>query len=90
MKMNEQIKRIEKMEGILNDATNCVEELNKLLPSIKLLLGYYGSREWFEDVDADSSGLLPKYLKRGVLSEDGIYNFISDLEELKKDLTNIN
>jgi len=29
----------------------------------------------------DEQGLLPENLKRGVLSEDGVYNFITDISE---------
>jgi hypothetical protein len=37
---------------------------------------YYGSAAWKRDFAADEAGLLPKDLKRGVLSEDGIYNML--------------
>jgi hypothetical protein len=37
------------------------------------LSDYYGSPAWKRDFAADEAGLLPKDLKRGVLSEDGIY-----------------
>ena len=29
----------------------------------------------------DEAGLLPKDLKRGVLSEDGVYHLLADLEK---------
>ena len=36
------------------------------------------------DFEADEAGLLPKGLKRGVLSEDGIYDLLEEYKELSK------
>ena len=49
---------------------------------IAALEQYYGSEEWKQDFAADEAGLLPADLKRGVLSEDGIWNLLSDVKEL--------
>ena len=40
---------------------------------LKALSEYYGSDAWKRHYAADEAGLFPKDLKRGVLSEDGIY-----------------
>ena len=40
--------------------------------AIRRLELYYGSFEWKVDFQSDESGLLPRDLRRGVLSEDGI------------------
>ena len=45
------------------------------------LAAYYGSDDWKLDFAADEAGLLPKDLKRGVLSEDGIYNALEAWRE---------
>lgn len=50
--------------------------------AINTLDGYYGSREWKQDCEADESGKLPATLKRGILSQDGIWNMLSDVREL--------
>ena len=42
---------------------------------------YYTSDTWKQDFAADEAGLLPKELKRGVLSEDGVYNLLSESDE---------
>ena len=42
------------------------------------LSAYYSSDAWKRDYAADEAGLLPKDLKRGVLSEDGIYNLLEE------------
>lgn len=41
----------------------------------KLLSSYYESL-WKEDFEADEKGLIPKDIKRGVLSEDGLYDLL--------------
>ena len=44
------------------------------------LVRYYEDGRWMEDYQLDEQGLLPCHLKRGVLSEDGIYHFLEDLK----------
>ncbi|MBQ6371847.1 MAG: DUF4298 domain-containing protein, partial [Oscillospiraceae bacterium] len=58
------------------------EELSEMRVEAQSLSGYYGSEEWKEDLADDAAGLLPPDLKRGVLSEDGIYNALEDFKEL--------
>ena len=48
--------------------------------SLDLLLAYYESPLWRSDYEADERGELPQALKRGILSEDGFYHFISDIK----------
>ena len=43
---------------------------------------YYASPESKEDFAADEAGQFPKDLKRGVLSEDGIYNLLERIREI--------
>ena len=57
---------------------------------IEALEDYYGSEEWKRDFADDEAGLLPKDLKRGVLSEDGIWNLLSDAGELVRRLAKLN
>lgn len=44
--------------------------------SLAVLVSYYSSWEWKEDFAADEAGLFPKSLKRGILSEDGLWNLL--------------
>ena len=55
----------------------------KAKEAITTLSTYYGSDEWRKDYADDEAGLLPKDLKRGVLSEDGIWNLLSDWDALE-------
>ena len=89
----EQIERIGQMELRMERAAKAVMELSAALDNyeaaqedIAALNDYYGSKAWKQDFAADEAGLLPADLKRGVLSEDGIWNLLSDASELDKRL----
>ena len=91
----EQIDRIKQMEQRLERAAKAVMEMSAaldkyeaVLEDIKALDAYYGSEEWKQDYADDEAGLLPDNLKRGVLSEDGIWNLLSDAHELDERLKN--
>lgn len=49
------------------------------------LEAYYTGGEWMSDFACDEAGLLPPQLKRGVLSEDGLYNLLEAYGELTKE-----
>lgn len=85
----EQIDRIRQMEQRMDRASAAVIELSAALDkyveaqdAIAVLNDYYGSDEWKADFADDEAGRLPVGLKRGVLSEDGIWNLLSDSREL--------
>ena len=87
----EQIERIRQMELRMERAAKAVMELSAALENyeavqddIAALEQYYGSEAWKQDYAADEAGLLPANLKRGVLSEDGIWNLLSDVSELQR------
>ncbi|SDB51939.1 hypothetical protein SAMN02910263_02618 [Butyrivibrio sp. INlla16] len=80
-------KRIKEMETILDTAlqklgAEDIEELKAYQPEIDRLAAYYSSQDWKDDFALDEAGKLPADLKRGVLSEDGIYNMLERYKEL--------
>ena len=84
-----QTERIRKMESYLDEASAAVAELSEALERYEKvqkkyykLEDYYGSSRWMEDFEADEAGKLPADLKRGVLSEDAVYDLIADHREL--------
>ena len=83
------VRRISEMEAILDEALlrmDMSEEDPEALwdyqPEINKLDEYYSSQDWKDDYALDEAGLLPKDLKRGVLSEDGIYDALERNKEL--------
>ena len=89
----EQIERITYMEQILDEATEAVSSLSEALEKysavqdkLQELVAYYSSEQWRQDFDDDSAGKIPSNLKRGVLSEDAVYNLLADISDLKERL----
>ena len=80
----EQIERIQHYETLLDRIAPVLENLEEALDAfegiqedVKELAAYYEDDDWREDFEADEAGRLPADLKRGVLSEDGIYDVLS-------------
>ena len=89
MDIKERIKNITTMESNLDLSKAAVEELSAAFDrylavqdSLKSLSDYYSSPQWMEDFCDDEKGLFPADLKRGVLSEDAVYNLLSDNKTL--------
>ena len=57
--------------------------------ALKKLIDYYGSSLWMKDFEDDENGKLPKDLKRGVLSEDSVYDLITKHHEIVLRMTKI-
>ena len=82
-------KHLFEMEGILDRAEQKIDALEKKIDEyrefqseIRKLEAYYTSSQWKNDFTMDEEGKLPKRLKRGILSEDGIYNLLERNKEL--------
>ena len=58
------------------DAT--LDRFDDIQGDVQELSAYYGSESWHADLAEDEAGNLPADLKRGVLSEDGIYDVLSE------------
>lgn len=85
------ISRITKMEKLFDDLKFSFEKSKEefyknknLQRKLKVLTNYYENGKWLKDYQLDEQNLLPKNLKRGILSQDGIYNFLSEVESRGK------
>ncbi len=85
----EQIERIQEMERCLDASEKAIRELSEALsafeevqPLYRKLSDYYSSEAWMRDYADDEAGKLPKDLKRGVLSEDAVYDLLTENREL--------
>ena len=85
----DQIERIKAMEEHLGKASQAVKALSEALDlyteameSIETIDDYLVSDEWQQDFNDSEAGKLPKDLKCGVLSEDGIWDVVDSSREL--------
>ena len=76
--------RYDRISLALHAAEVCPDHLDSIRDDIQALSEYYEGSLWREDFEADEAGLLPPDLKRGVLSEDGVYNLLSEYDALRK------
>ena len=77
------------MESILDKAIQKMDALEKKIEEyeafqseIQKLEAYYTSQQWKDDLAMDEAGKFPEKLKRGVLSQDGIWNMLERNKEL--------
>lgn len=91
-----QTERISHMENCLNDSRKAIDSLAHALEMYRAVQGkiielasYYDSEEWRKDFEDDEAGRLPADLKRGVLSEDAVYDLLSDNREILDDMAGI-
>ena len=86
--MKEAISRIRQMElyyDIVNQALDIDLHFAKsdthVISMINILTDYMESGQWQKDYEADERGELPDNLKRGVLSQDGLYNLLERMKD---------
>ncbi|MBR6624109.1 MAG: DUF4298 domain-containing protein [Ruminococcus sp.] len=66
-----------------------ISENPEISTMLDALTSYYESKQWLADYEADERGEIPHDLKRGVLSEDGVYNLLSELKTLTENQNSI-
>lgn len=81
------VERITQMEGYFDRIQAAVKtdpkslnEDESLKKMLRILTEYYENGQWLIDYIHDENGELPAGMKRGVLSEDGVYNLLYEIE----------
>ena len=81
------VKRIKELESVFDEVSKTLKEepikLNdtEYQNKIKILVDYLDSGMWLKDYELDEKGLIDQSVKRGILSEDGLYNLIFEIQE---------
>jgi hypothetical protein len=84
--------RVTRMESCLDasyaairDLSEALDRYEEIIDRYEELAAYYGSPEWRADFEAHEAGAFGD-LKRGVLSEDAVYDLITEHSELMERL----
>ena len=74
--------RVKRMEAAMDRVAEALKsgKKHKEFRSDVAALEKYYSKEWRSDFEKDEEGYFPESLKRGVLSEDGLYNILGDVK----------
>lgn len=83
------IKRIEDLEYKFNEVSRVMaaldmafDEYTDIKDWIGELKDYMESGQWRKDFEADEKGEIPEDLKRGILSEDGLFDLLADVTKI--------
>lgn len=84
------------MESRFISVSDTIKEMSELLErfrdaqtKLSELEKYYTSPRWHRDFEDDEAKKMPELLRRGVLSEDGIYNLLEQNKELLSEMTEL-
>ena len=61
----------------MRDARNMDAEM---MEAARVIAAYMQSGQWLQDYESDERGELPAELKRGVLSQDALYDLMTELD----------
>ena len=77
--MEEKFDALQQSVRALEDA---ITQSQDFRDNYKALKKYMDSGKWLKDYEADEKGELPPDLKRGVLSQDGLYDLLQDASDV--------
>ena len=87
--MSKQRERIEKMEAYLDEIRETIDAFDEALEAyekvqkkLARLEKYYTGPSWIKDFEDYEKGKFPEDLKCGVLSEDAVYDVLTDKQDL--------
>ena len=81
-RINQMSAAFNSLSAVTATLTDGAEELKSLAPDVDLLKDYISSGQWLKDFEADERGEIGTDVDRSVLSEDGLYNLMEDLDDL--------
>ena len=84
--MSTAFRRLDAIVAELNDRLEALEEAREDIAALK---EYQESGQWLKDFEADEAKRIPEGTDRAVLSEDGLYNLLSDIDALPSRLSGI-
>ena len=78
-----------RLEVIVSSLEKDIDALEAGRADLEALRQYQESGQWLNDYEADEAKRIPEGCDRAVLSEDGLYNLLSDIDSLVSRLSGI-
>ena len=64
------------LQEVANTNPNALREDASIHAMLQTLTQYYENGQWLQDYELDEKGFFPQNLKRGVLAQDAVYDFL--------------
>lgn len=73
---------LDMLQKVVNVNPDALREDASIKAILEILTQYYESGKWLQDYELDEKGLLSQNLKRGVLEQDTIYDFLERIKNI--------
>lgn len=74
--------RYDELTRVLAGLDDAISEYKAFKPELQALREYMESGQWKKDFEADEAGQIPTEVKRGVLSEDGLFDLLQGADKI--------
>lgn len=81
-RVREMEERYDELTRVLAGLDEAISEYKTFKPDLQALREYMESGQWEQDFEADEAGQIPADVKRGVLSEDGLYDLLQGADKI--------
>ena len=81
-RVREMEERYDELTRVLAGLDEAISEYKTFKPDLQALREYMESGQWKQDFEADETGQIPADVKRGVLSEDGLYDLLQGADKI--------
>lgn len=81
-RINDMSEKFNRLSAVTRSLSEKADDLLDWAPVIDDFKNYISSGEWLKDFEADERGEIGPDVDRSVLSEDGLYNLLDDIDRL--------
>lgn len=81
-RVREMEERYDRLTRVLAGLEDALAAYRRVQPDLEALREYMDSGQWKTDFERDEAGEIPAGLKRGVLSEDGLYDLLQEAQDI--------
>lgn len=83
-RVREMEERYDRLTRVIISLEDALAAYARVRPDLEVLQEYLDSGQWKADFEADEAGEIPAGVKRGVLSEDGLYDLLEQVGQLPR------
>ncbi len=83
-RVREMEERYDRLTRVITSLEDALAAYARVRPDLEALQEYLDSGQWKADFEADEAGEIPAGVKRGVLSEDGLYDLLEQVGQLPR------